>query len=351
MPQQVNHADDAHFMRRCLQLAELAEGFAEPNPLVGSVIVYNNNIIGEGWHRAYGEAHAEINALASVHDRSVLPDATLYVNLEPCAHFGKTPPCAHRLVKEQIKRVVIANRDPFHQVNGKGIEVLRSAEINVDVGVLEHEATHLNRHFFTFHQKKRPYVTLKWAQTINGFIDGIRNASGGGPNWITSPATRKLVHLWRSQHMGIVVGARTVINDDPELTVRDASGRQPERFVIANNHPLKSEFRIFGQSAATTVVSNLSHSLPMHVKMLRTDDADFIPTLMAHCYEHNIQSLFIEGGKETLEGFIKANLWDEARVLTGRTVFETGIAAPTISKPVYKVHHYAGDRYDLYLNT
>lgn len=318
-------------MRRCFFLAAAGLGHTAPNPLVGSVIVHDNKIIGEGYHQKYGESHAEVNAINSVQDTSKLKEATLYVNLEPCAHHGKTPPCAELIVRMGIPRVVISNRDPFEAVDGKGIELLSMAGVEVVLGVLEEEGKALNRRFFTFHLKKRPYVILKWAQSIDGFIDRNRVANQTGPNWISHPNTRKLVHRWRSEVQAIAVGAKTIINDDPELTVRDVFGQQPLRVIIDPEGLVTNlDYRVFNDVAETIIIGGSNQHVSGWKKVIPSEGEHRLASMLSHLYSHGIQSVMIEGGAFTLRRFIEQDIWDEARVISGRKRFSEGLPAPNL---------------------
>ncbi|MFM7725884.1 MAG: bifunctional diaminohydroxyphosphoribosylaminopyrimidine deaminase/5-amino-6-(5-phosphoribosylamino)uracil reductase RibD, partial [Flavobacteriales bacterium] len=241
-------------MQRAIELAAYGEGYVAPNPLVGCVIVHEGKVIGEGFHRQYGEAHAEVNAIASVERKELLRDSTLYVTLEPCAHFGKTPPCSNRILESKIPRVVIGCRDPFAAVNGKGIEQLRLAGVEVITDVLHEQCRHLNRRFFTFHEKKRPYVILKWAQSADGFMDIDRTSGQVGSFMISSVDTQVLVHSWRAQEAAILVGKNTFLNDNPSLTVRKATGRNPLRVVLSSAYIDLSASRLNTPAAPTLVV-------------------------------------------------------------------------------------------------
>lgn len=321
---------DIQYMQRCLELAQLGLGKVAPNPMVGAVIVYNDKIIGEGYHQKYGEAHAEVNAVNSVDDKSVLKESTIYVSLEPCSHHGKTPPCADLLVKHQFKKVVIACTDTFSEVSGKGIQRLKDAGIEVIVGTLEHAARELNKRFFTFHEQKRPYVILKWAQTLDGFIDKKRIENETGINWITSPSTKQIVHQWRAEETAILVGKNTVLNDNPSLTVREVNGKNPLRIVLDSNLELEEKnFAVFNDEAPTLHLNTLkswSKGSNNSIKIENMHPETILDTL----YHLSIQSVIIEGGKSILQSFIDSKLWDEARVLTGNTHFSDGISAPLI---------------------
>lgn len=336
-------------MRRCFTLASRGIGFVAPNPLVGAVVVHNNKIIGEGFHQTYGGHHAEVNAIASVSDHSLLKESTIYVNLEPCAHHGKTPPCADLIIDSGIPRVVVANRDPFVDVDGKGLEKLHAKRVDVTTGILEQEGRHLNRAFFTFHEKKRPYFLLKWAQTKDGFFDTLRSSDETGSNWISSPKTRKLVHTWRAQHQAILVGAQTVLRDDPELTVRDASGRQPARILLDPDQLVTPPKRILNDAAQTLV---WSPKLTLETENVTrfNPETDLIDQVLAELHQRNIQSVLIEGGAFTLNAFISRGLWDEARIITGQKTFRQGLPAPTITGKLHHHFTYGGDHIEIRMN-
>jgi diaminohydroxyphosphoribosylaminopyrimidine deaminase/5-amino-6-(5-phosphoribosylamino)uracil reductase len=298
------------YMQRCIQLAKNGMGTTYPNPLVGSVIVHNGRIIGEGWHKKAGEAHAEVNAVNSVADKSLLKESTMYVSLEPCSHFGKTPPCCDLIIAQGIPHVIVGTTDPNEKVGGQGIQKLLAAGKNVTVGVLEEDCDTLNKRFFTFHNKKRPYIILKWAETRDGFISP-ETREAQKPVWITNAYSRQLVHKWRSEEHAILVGAQTVIDDNPSLTVRDWSGNNPVRIVIDKDNRISKESHIFDNEAQT-------------ISLSETD-----PVLIAQALYHlDIQSVIVEGGGRTLQAFIDADLWDEARVFTGNVRFGKGTKAP-----------------------
>ena len=298
---------DKLWMHRVLQLAALGLGKVQPNPLVGAVVVHNERIIGEGFHQKYGEPHAEVNAIYAVENQALLKESTLYVNLEPCAHFGKTPPCASLIIEKQIPKVVIGMRDPNEKVNGKGIKMLRDAGIEIIENALFDECLKLNRRFITFHTKKRPYIILKWAQTKNGFIDILRDNNSRIDTtkyWITNEALRVWSHKMRNEEQAIVVGYNTLINDNPQLTNRLYGSNQPQRFVLCDSHK--------------PVEINESFSF------LTGGVKEVLDTL----YELNIQSVIVEGGKKTIQKFMNANLWDEAFVLQGNVEWTSGVEAP-----------------------
>ncbi len=335
------------FMRRCLYLAQLGLGQAAPNPLVGSVIVRNGEIIGEGYHQKYGEAHAEVNAVHAVKDKDLLKDSTLYVNLEPCAHFGKTPPCSNLIIEMKIPRVVIGCIDTFSEVAGKGIAKMKAAGIDVIVGVLETESKQLNKRFFTFHNQKRPFITLKWAQSSDHFIDINRSNNEKGIHWITQPETKTLVHQWRSQEMGILVGRQTIKNDNPRLNCRNFDGKSPVRIIIDPDLKLDIESYHIGISGEKTIILNRKKNEAVkHLAYLMTEDFS-VDNIVKILYEQDIQSLIVEGGKITLEKFITSNIWDEAKILTGSAVLNEGTRAPVLNAGIhFRSSMFGKDRVD-----
>ncbi len=328
-------------MRRCLQLARLGKGTALPNPYTGAIIVQKGRIIGEGWHRAPGTAHAEVVAIENARQRGydlTRPGTTLYVNLEPCVHYGRTPPCVSAIVQAGIPRVVFAHRDPNPRVNGNGLQQLREAGVEVIEGVLEEEARWLNRRFITFQERQRPYVILKWAQTVNGFMAPAHS----GSYWITHPLARQLVHKWRAEEMAILVGYRTALNDDPRLTVRYWKGRNPIRVVLDPKGELPPTLSIFDDQASVFWVLD-KQATPAwhkdHVTVLRINyRAHWVEELLGHLYDHQIVSLLVEGGAATLQAFQKANLWDEARIFVHeRSLWLHGLQAPPFQGTLLRV--------------
>lgn len=319
-------------MIRCLELARLGAGSVAPNPMVGSVIVHQGKIIGEGFHQKYGEAHAEVNAVNSVVNPELLRESTLYVTLEPCAHHGLTPPCSDLIVEKQIPRVVIGTVDPFSEVAGKGIEKLRKAGIEVELGVLEKECRELNKRFFTFHEKKRPYVILKWAQTLDGFIDIDRGQENfGEPTWITGDLTLRLVHKIRSEEGAILVGTNTAEKDNPSLTVRHWAGNNPVRAVVDKNLRLSQELNLFDGNAKTLVFNAQKNRNENQIEWVKINFERDIPgQILEGLYNRKIISVIVEGGRQLLESFIRQNLWDEAHVFFGNKFFYSGIDAPKI---------------------
>lgn len=315
---------DELYMVRCLELARLGTGSVSPNPRVGCVIVKNGKIIGEGWHQKYGGPHAEVNAVNSVADTNQLEGSVVYVNLEPCAHVGKTPPCADLLIKHKVGKVVIANTDTNSLVSGKGIEKLKAAGIEVTQNVLAQQGRELNKRFFTFHEKQRPYIILKWAQTLDGFVARSNYES----KWISNEQSRQVVHKWRSEEDAVLVGTKTAAHDNPILTVRDWSGRNPVRVVIDRFLRLPDKLSLFDGSVKTICYNVLKHEEHPNLILVRLAETNFLESLVAHLGSTGIQSLIVEGGSTTLSLFISAGLWDEARVFTSNRQFYAGILAP-----------------------
>lgn len=318
-------------MSRCIQLAKNGFGTTYPNPLVGSVIVQNDHIIGEGWHYKTGEPHAEVNAIASVLDPSSLRKATIYVSLEPCSHYGKTPPCADLIIESGIKKVVIGSTDPNPKVTGRGIKKLMEAGCDVVVGALEKECDELNKRFFTFHQKKRPYIILKWAQTSDGFISPKNETrKEQKPVWITNEYSRQLAHKMRAEEAAILVGTNTALQDNPSLTVRDWSGNNPVRLVIDKNLKIPADYSLLNGQTRTIVFNERESSEKGKTTFLKVDFSDgIIPQIVSIIYKEGLQSIIIEGGAQTLQSFIDINMWDEASVFSGKTSFGEGVKAPS----------------------
>lgn len=344
---------DEKYMRRCLDLAILGMGSVSPNPMVGAVIVHGGRIIGEGYHRKYGGAHAEVNAVGQVTERfadaeKLLTESVMYVSLEPCAHYGKTPPCADLIIKHRIPKVVIGSRDPFAEVNGKGMEKLAAAGIEVVCGVLEKECRWLNRRFFTRVQHHRPYVILKWAQTADGYFA----PDDGSQYWITGPESRKLVHRWRSEEDAILVGKNTAAIDNPRLDVRFWQGKSPVRVVIDRRLQLGKELNIFDQSVPTVVFNELKTDVEGNVRYIALEDFDrYVPHyILFQLYVLDIQSIIIEGGAYTLKAFIDAGLWDEARVFTGEAILGKGIPPPQIHGVLQDENKIGGDSLKVLVN-
>jgi diaminohydroxyphosphoribosylaminopyrimidine deaminase / 5-amino-6-(5-phosphoribosylamino)uracil reductase len=320
---------DTFFMKRCLQLAGMGAGHAAPNPMVGSVIVHDGTIIGEGYHRRCGEAHAEVHAIESVANKALLPQSTLYVNLEPCAHFGRTPPCADLIVKHGVRRVVIGCVDTFSQVSGKGIARMRQAGITVDVGCLEEESRFINRRFFAFHEKKRPYIILKWAQTQDGFIDILHSDESPSCGvWITNQECKRLVHRWRTEESAILAGTSTLMADNPQLNVREWVGPDPVRIVIDRYMRLPETLAVLDGSSPTIRYSTKPASHSEKYDHVQIAEENFIPMLLADMYQRQLSSVIIEGGATLFSYFIQHQLWDEARVFIGNKWFGHGLRAP-----------------------
>ncbi len=321
------------YIKRCIELAKNGLGTTYPNPLVGSVIVYNDTIIGEGWHRKSGEPHAEVNAINAVKDKSLLTKSTIYVSLEPCSHFGKTPPCCDLIILSQIPNVVIGTIDPFAKVAGNGIKKLIEAGKNVTIGILEEECNELNKRFFTFHQKKRPYIILKWAESHDGFMSP-KSKSKQKPVWISNPYSRQLVHKWRSEEQAILVGTQTVVDDNPKLNIRDWTGNNPIRIVIDRNNRISKKSHIFDNQSTTIIIT--STALTFKKEDVQIEEIDFKKNIAAQIaailYLQEIQSVIIEGGRQTLQTFIDSNLWDEARVFKGIMDLKDGTPIPILNK-------------------
>ncbi|TVP49995.1 MAG: bifunctional diaminohydroxyphosphoribosylaminopyrimidine deaminase/5-amino-6-(5-phosphoribosylamino)uracil reductase RibD [Mongoliibacter sp.] len=337
---------DERYMGRALDLALLGMGSVSPNPMVGCVIVHQDKIIGEGYHMAYGGPHAEPNAIHAVKDSNLLKEATAYVTLEPCSHWGKTPPCADLLIEKKIKRVVIAAVDSNPLVGGNGIKKLKEAGIEVQQGVLEKEALEQNRRFFTFINEKRPYIILKWAQTQDGFVAKEDYDS----KWISNSYSRQMVHKWRSEEDGILVGTLTAKYDNPRLNVREWVGKNPIRIVIDRNLSLDKSLHLFDKTQSTLCynqIENQSVSNLDHILLKKGFDMEDV---LEDLYERKIQSVFVEGGARILNNLISKNLWDEARVFTGPVSFGRGIEAPTILGLPYQETNIMGDKLKIYRN-
>lgn len=326
---------DQRYMRRALELAELGRGNVSPNPMVGCVIVRDGKIIGEGYHQNFGEPHAEVNAVNSVENQEFLNEATVYVTLEPCAHWGKTPPCANLLVEKKVKKVVIAAIDSNPLVGGKGIQLLKNAGIEVEIGVLEKEAKWQNRRFFTQIEKQRPYVILKWAQTLDGFVAREDFSS----KWISGIQSRQLVHKWRAEEDAILVGKNTAKYDNPSLNVRNWVGKNPVRIFLDSNLELPENLNLFDQSIPTICFNSKKSETKENLDFVNLGD-NFSPAdILKELNTRKIQSLIVEGGSKVLSGFIENRLWDEARVFTGKAKFETGIPAPQLNQnPTESLH-------------
>ena len=323
------------YIKRCIELAKNGLGTTYPNPLVGCVIVFENTIIGEGWHKKSGASHAEVIAIESVQNKELLSSSTLYVSLEPCSHFGKTPPCADLILKYKIPNVVIGTVDPNSKVAGKGIQKLKDSGVNVTFGILEKEGNELNKRFFTFHRKNRPYIILKWAESADGFISP-KNKTEQKPVWISNEYSRQLVHKWRSEEQAILVGTQTIIDDNPSLTVRDWVGKNPIRVVIDKENAIDLSSNVFDNKAKTIVFSNKEvTSNSDKIQTIKIDfDTNSTQEIVKKLYNNNIQSIIIEGGRKTLQSFIDTNLWDEARVFIGEINLKEGTKAPELNRKI-----------------
>ena len=338
---------DEVYMQRCIDIAKRGIRAVAPNPMVGCVLVVEGKIIGEGYHERYGEAHAEVNAINNVSNQNLLKNATLYVSLEPCSHTGKTPPCCDLLIQNGIKKVVVGTKDPNPLVGGKGIEKLKNSGIEVSEGILKDQCLELNKRFFTFHEKQRPYVTLKWAQTLDGFLDKIRKDGEEKINWISEPETKTLVHKWRSEEQSILVGRNTITNDNPSLTVRDYGGMNPIRLVIDSQLQISGNLNIFSKDAPTIVFNRVKDKKENNVEWIKIKETS-TSNILEELYRRGIQSVFVEGGSRTLQYFIIDNLWDEARVIVGQKYFKEGYKAPIINKVPVKSMPFGKDMIHYY---
>lgn len=335
---------DEFFIQRTFELAQLGIGNVSPNPRVGSVIVHDGKIIGEGWHKKYGEAHAEVNAVNSVRDQSLLKESTVYVNLEPCSHFGKTPPCADLLIKHQVKKVVICNTDPNPLVSGKGIAKLKNAGIEVVSGILESQGRELNKRFFTWIEKQRPYIILKWAQTGDGFVARENYDS----KWISNEFSRQLVHQWRSEEDAVLVGTKTAEYDNPQLNVRDWSGRNPVRIVIDRHLKLDHSLHLFDKKQKTICYNLIKDGEDQNLIFVQLDQKDFVQHLIKDLVKQKIQSVIIEGGSQTLKLFIENDLWDEARIFQSENSFHAGIKAPSVNGNLLREQNIENDNLKIF---
>jgi diaminohydroxyphosphoribosylaminopyrimidine deaminase/5-amino-6-(5-phosphoribosylamino)uracil reductase len=329
-------------MHRCLELASLGAGYVAPNPLVGAVLVHHENIIGEGYHKKFGEAHAEVNCINSVKpgDENLISQSVLYVSLEPCSHFGKTPPCTGLIIKNKIPKVVIACQDPFNEVNGKGIEQLSAAGVEVETGVLEKESKDLNKRFFTFHKYLRPYIILKWAQSSDKKIAPLNPQPAGGGTFentkssrlfISNENTNRLVHKWRSKETAILVGTNTALLDDPELTTRLWPGPSPTRLVVDLNLRLPNHLKVFNKKQRTIIFNYRKDGSIENLEYYRLNQDESVVKQIIHAlYKLKIQSVLVEGGSRLLQSFIDEGLWDEARIITNKElVIKDGLSAPS----------------------
>lgn len=332
--------EDIKYMRRCFELAQKGMGNVAPNPMVGAVIVHNGEIIGEGYHMKWGGPHAEVNAIASVKDHSLLKESKIYVSLEPCSHYGKTPPCAKLIIEKGIPEVIIANVDPFPEVAGRGIKMLETAGVKVKTGILEEEGWIVNRRFFTFHQKKRPFIILKWAQSEDGFMDTERSEKEPAYHF-SNEDTRRIVHQMRADESAILVGTKTALMDNPSLTVRYVAGNNPTRILIDRTLKVPFGYNIYNEEAQTIVFteSNTDFKAP-HVEFVHADFRDgkiSISNILEELYKRNLQSLIVEGGSALLHSFIESDLWDEMQVeIVNGLRLGKGVFAPASQGEVYE---------------
>ncbi|QWX82564.1 bifunctional diaminohydroxyphosphoribosylaminopyrimidine deaminase/5-amino-6-(5-phosphoribosylamino)uracil reductase RibD [Cellulophaga sp. HaHaR_3_176] len=343
------------YILRCIQIAQNGLGTTAPNPMVGAVVVHENKIIGEGYTSPYGGAHAEVNAIESVTNKALLKEATIYVTLEPCSHYGKTPPCADLIIKHQIPKVIIGLLDPHEKVAGKGVQKLKDAGCEVSVGILEKECRLHHKRFLTFQEKKRPYIILKWAATADGFIapnKSLRNDIKE-PFWITNAYSKQLVHKWRSEEQAILVGTNTVLEDNPKLDVRNWNGKNPTRIILDRSLKTNSSFHVLDKSVKTIVFTEVKDE-SKHLKGVDYILINFSTAVALQIcnalHKLNIQSLFIEGGAQTLQSFIDENLWDEARVFNGVSSFKTGTKAPTLNVKMISSEQIETDTLKTFLN-
>ena len=321
---------DEFYMKRCLFLAKKGIGYTSPNPLVGCVIVYNNKIIGEGWHKSYGSSHAEVNAINSINDTSLLSKSTIYVNLEPCNHYGKTPPCSDLIIKYKIPKLVIGVKDPNNKVDGKGIEKLKEHGCKIKINVLKKDCIKINKRFFTFHQKKRPYVILKWARTKDGFIAPLyKTKKTRKIFWISNSLSIQRAHKLRSTEDAILVGINTILNDNPSLTLREWNGKTPNRYIIDPNLKIHTKTKVMKDEYPLTIINSHKN---LKIKNKKWIKCDFNKTsnILGILYQENIQSVIIEGGTKTIQYFIDENLWDKAIVFTGQKKITNGIKEPSL---------------------
>ncbi len=344
---------DEIYISRCLELARKGFGKTRQNPMVGSVIVFNDRIIGEGYHTHYGGMHAEVNAINSVKDRRLLSRSTLYVNLEPCSHYGKTPPCATLIRNLKIPRVVIGSSDSNPEVSGKGIRIIKDSGTEVLTGVKEEECRFLNRRFYTFHEKKRPYIVLKWAQTRDGYID-IKRKSNTKKNsvWISNQTARILVHKWRAEEIGILAGTNTILIDDPGLDVRDWPGENPLRIVPDKNGRLFENLKVFNGKSKTLVFTTIKKMNKEYVEYVSYPKNNYsFETILDELRKRNILSVLVEGGAKLLKHILESGIWDEARVFTGNIDFRDGVKSPVIELRASEEFFYRGNLLSIYIHT
>jgi diaminohydroxyphosphoribosylaminopyrimidine deaminase/5-amino-6-(5-phosphoribosylamino)uracil reductase len=323
--------EDKKYMRRCFDLALLGRNNVSPNPRVGAMVVYNGKVIGEGYHKEYGFAHAEVNAINSVEDKSLLKDSTIYVSLEPCCHWGKTPPCAKLLVESKIKRCVISNFDPNPKVFGGGIKILKDNNIEITTDVLKEQGRYVNRRFFCNQEKRRPYIIIKFAKTLDGFMDVDRKENKTTDNWISNDAMKLWVHKQRSEEDAIMVGMNTVINDNPKLNIRYFFGKNPIRVILDKKNTLTSSFNILDNTQKTIIFNYLEDKKVGESEYIKIEDNNKQEEQILNIlFEKGVGSIIVEGGKKTIEKFIEKDLWDEANVITGNKMFYNGLKSPII---------------------
>lgn len=345
--------NDLKFMRRCLELAFKAEGMTYPNPMVGAVIVHEGEIIGEGYHLKAGGPHAELVAIESVKDKELLASSVMYVNLEPCSHFGKTPPCADLIISHKIPVIVVGTTDTSAKVSGKGIAKLQAAGCNVVLGVAGDECRRINKRFFTFHEKKRPYITLKWAQSADGFIDITREKNAGiGPHWLTGKSERILVHKWRASEQTILAGGETIRTDNPQLNVRDWKGNNPVRLILTGSGSLPANPAINSLIGSNVIFTFYPEkiNMPGSVIVKLNNHESSACQILDYLYKWGIQSLFIEGGAKVLNHFISLGLWDEARIFHGDKLFKQGVKAPEIKGKLFLKTKFSKSTLEILLN-
>ena len=322
---------ESKFMNKCIALAKQGLGNTYPNPLVGSVVVYKGEVIGSGWHQKSGEAHAEVHSIRHVSDRSLLADSSLYVNLEPCSHYGKTPPCTDLIIQSGIRHVVIGMKDPFEKVNGRGIQKLRHAGVRVDVGIEAAACRELNKRFITTIEKQRPYIILKWAETLDRFL-APKTKTTNDPVWISNLLSRTLAHQWRAEEQSILIGKQTALDDNPALTTRLHKGPSPIRLLIDPKEEVDRKAKVFNPDQKVIVFTANKSRTEAHIEYVAIDfSANGLQQILSTLFQKGIQSMLVEGGSITLQHFIDSGLWDEARVITGREKFIDGIAAPNIT--------------------
>ncbi len=337
-------------MNRCLQLAENGLGNVAPNPMVGSVLVHENKIIGSGYHRQFGGEHAEVHAIQSVENKELLKESILFVNLEPCSHHGKTPPCADLIVESQIPKVVVAMRDPNQKVAGRGIEKMRAAGIEVIEGICQKEAYFLNRRFIIFHTKNRPFILLKWAESADGFMDRLRGKSVyQGINWISNPESKKLVHKWRSEEQAILVGRNTIVHDNPELSTRLVYGSSPLRVVLSSSGEIPENAKILKDGNPTLIFNQHISKAQGNTTWIKSE-SNLIDFALKTLVKRNISSIIIEGGRDTLNRFLARDLWDEIRIIKSPLIVGEGLKAPEFRRSPQNTLAYGKDKVRMYYN-